>query len=317
MTYYSKYFTGYHMYYPRSLDSISILHSEYTFSTHWGAFWLGTTSGAHTCHIKRQITFASYRVPIYTPGWRAAMWIECLAEGQKCRALKGIEPATLWSRVKGSIQYTTAPPSKSLQLVTSPTPRHSPLMSHHDESQSTHHTLDPYTSHMISGIYWNLVFFAYLTMPGLVMWPPTWWLHLITWLLCIYLYSPHIWWCVVWSCDHPPDDYISSPDYFAFTCTHHIFDDAWSGHVITHLMTTSHHLITPHLLVLTTYLMMPALPGSCLSSSSTMFLLRLKWNWPWNWAMPPWHTQRFTNSFRSLPETNEMDFRNWKRRKEI
>ena len=25
----------------------------------------------------------SYRVPIYTPGWRAAMWIKCLAEGQK------------------------------------------------------------------------------------------------------------------------------------------------------------------------------------------------------------------------------------------
>ena len=25
----------------------------------------------------------SYRVPIYTPGWRAAIWIKCLAEGQK------------------------------------------------------------------------------------------------------------------------------------------------------------------------------------------------------------------------------------------
>ena len=32
------------------------------------------------------ITFASYRVPIYTPGWRAAMQIKCLAEGHKCRA---------------------------------------------------------------------------------------------------------------------------------------------------------------------------------------------------------------------------------------
>ena len=49
-------------------------------------------------------------VPIYTPGWRAAMWIKCLAEGQKCQALTGIEPATLWSRVKGSLQYNTAPP---------------------------------------------------------------------------------------------------------------------------------------------------------------------------------------------------------------
>ena len=31
----------------------------------------------------------------HTPGWRAAMWIKCLAEGQKCQALTGIEPATL------------------------------------------------------------------------------------------------------------------------------------------------------------------------------------------------------------------------------
>ena len=26
------------------------------------------------------ISFTSYRVPSYTPGWRAAMWIKCLAE---------------------------------------------------------------------------------------------------------------------------------------------------------------------------------------------------------------------------------------------
>ena len=31
----------------------------------------------------------------YTPGWRAAMWIKCLAEGQKCQALTGIEPGNL------------------------------------------------------------------------------------------------------------------------------------------------------------------------------------------------------------------------------
>ena len=66
-------------------------------------------TGAHNAN-STTITFASYRVPIYTPGWRAAMWIKCLAEGQKCRALTGIEPGTLWFRVKGSIQYTTAPP---------------------------------------------------------------------------------------------------------------------------------------------------------------------------------------------------------------
>ena len=37
----------------------------------------------------QQITFASYRVPIYTPGWRAAMWIKCLAEGQKVPGIDG------------------------------------------------------------------------------------------------------------------------------------------------------------------------------------------------------------------------------------
>ena len=38
------------------------------------------------------ISFESYWVPIYTPGLRAAMWINCLAVGQKCRAIAGIEP---------------------------------------------------------------------------------------------------------------------------------------------------------------------------------------------------------------------------------
>ena len=64
----------------------------------------------HSGKYIHNISFTSYRVPIYTPGSRAAMWIKCLAEGQKCQALTGIEPATLWSRVKGSLQYTTAPP---------------------------------------------------------------------------------------------------------------------------------------------------------------------------------------------------------------
>ena len=35
-------------------------------------------------------------VPIYTPGWRAAMWIKCLAVGQKVPGIMtGIEPVTL------------------------------------------------------------------------------------------------------------------------------------------------------------------------------------------------------------------------------
>ena len=43
----------------------------------------------------QNISFTSYQVPIYTPGWRVAMWMKCLAKRQKCQALMGIEPATL------------------------------------------------------------------------------------------------------------------------------------------------------------------------------------------------------------------------------
>ena len=64
----------------------------------------------HTCHIKWQITFASYRVPIYTPGWRAAMWIKCLAEGQSFRHWRGMEPATFDPESRVHSIYTTAPP---------------------------------------------------------------------------------------------------------------------------------------------------------------------------------------------------------------
>ena len=57
------------------------------------------------------IPFASYRVPIYTPGSRAAnaMWIKCLAEGQKYQATVGIELRALSVRVQRSHHYTTTP----------------------------------------------------------------------------------------------------------------------------------------------------------------------------------------------------------------
>ena len=45
-------------------------------------------TGAHNAN-STTITFASYRVPIYTPGWRAAMWIKGLAEGQKVPGIDG------------------------------------------------------------------------------------------------------------------------------------------------------------------------------------------------------------------------------------
>ena len=44
------------------------------------------------------------------------MWINCLAEGQKCLALLGFEPATIRLRVTGAIQYTTAPPLLQITL---------------------------------------------------------------------------------------------------------------------------------------------------------------------------------------------------------
>ena len=78
--------------------------------THKGAFLAELPIVELQANHIHNISFTSYRVSIYTPGWRAAMWIKCLTEGQMCQALTGIEPATLWSRVKGSLQYTTAPP---------------------------------------------------------------------------------------------------------------------------------------------------------------------------------------------------------------
>ena len=80
-----------------------------TSSTPWGACWPGAIFRHSQCQINQQISFASYRVPIYTPGSRAAMWIKCLAEGQNCRVVTGIEPGTRWSRVQRTIHYTTAP----------------------------------------------------------------------------------------------------------------------------------------------------------------------------------------------------------------
>ena len=53
-----------------------------TISTPWGAYKPAAMNQAHKLRSFTK-AFASYRVPIYTPGWRAAMWIKCLAEGQK------------------------------------------------------------------------------------------------------------------------------------------------------------------------------------------------------------------------------------------
>ena len=48
--------------------------------------------------------------PIYTPGSRAAMWINCLAKGQKWRGDGEIRTRALSVRVEWILQYTTTPP---------------------------------------------------------------------------------------------------------------------------------------------------------------------------------------------------------------
>ena len=78
--------------------------------THKGAFLAELPIVELQANHIHSISFTSYRVPIYTPWWRAAMWIKWVTEGQMYQALTWIEPATLWSRVKGSLQYTMAPP---------------------------------------------------------------------------------------------------------------------------------------------------------------------------------------------------------------
>ena len=78
---------------PWSLDTISRPYLQCTISTPQGAFLakLPINHGVTGKYILN-ISFASYWVRIYAPGSRVAMWINCLAEGQKCRAIAGIEP---------------------------------------------------------------------------------------------------------------------------------------------------------------------------------------------------------------------------------
>ena len=101
-------------YYHWSLDTISRLHLQCTISTPKGA----TPCRAAYRGLLQANTYTTYPGCSHPTGYPFIdTWVEssnvdkqCLAEGQKCQALTGIEPATLRSRVKGSIQYTTAPP---------------------------------------------------------------------------------------------------------------------------------------------------------------------------------------------------------------
>ena len=87
MRYYSKRLTVH--YYPGHwIQYQSCTHSAPSQlpGEHSGYVLLQGRTHATSCN---KITFASYRVPIYTPGWRAAMRIKCLAEGQKVPGIDG------------------------------------------------------------------------------------------------------------------------------------------------------------------------------------------------------------------------------------
>ena len=98
----SKCFTVYLL--PRSLDSASILHSQCTFSTPWGAFG-PSPFYRHAQTNSTTIPFASYRVPIYT--WVESSNVDKVsAVGQKYWVTVGIKPGlSAWE----SSGHTTIP----------------------------------------------------------------------------------------------------------------------------------------------------------------------------------------------------------------
>ena len=65
---------------PRSSDSGLPAHKVCTFSTPWGAFQPVAILQAPLAN-QTTLAFASYRVPILTPGWRVANVDQCLAKG--------------------------------------------------------------------------------------------------------------------------------------------------------------------------------------------------------------------------------------------
>ena len=64
----------------RSSDSGLPAHKVCTFSTPWGAFQPVAILQAPLAN-QTTLAFASYRVPILTPGWRVANVDQCLAKG--------------------------------------------------------------------------------------------------------------------------------------------------------------------------------------------------------------------------------------------
>ena len=89
---------------PQSLDKFQDHTYRGTISHSQGAFLTKLSIMAFQANTYSNISFA-YRVPIYTPGWRAAMWIKCLAEDNSARHrqesnLQSVDPE---SRVQSNI----------------------------------------------------------------------------------------------------------------------------------------------------------------------------------------------------------------------
>ena len=78
---------------PLSFDRISRLHLQCTITTPEGAFLADLPIRVLQANICTHHVFRIlYRVPIYTLASRAAMRINCLAEGPKCQEIVGIKP---------------------------------------------------------------------------------------------------------------------------------------------------------------------------------------------------------------------------------
>ena len=80
---------------PPSLDSVSILHSQCTFSTPWGVFWPVTILQECTCQLTHNnVCILPGPHLIYT--WVESSNVDTVStEGQKYQAMVGIEPVAL------------------------------------------------------------------------------------------------------------------------------------------------------------------------------------------------------------------------------
>ena len=87
-----------------TLFIVQLYHSVHILTGHWQFQFRTNINTVHNFHCLRSIPASRHvtgammpihttnnptGVPIYTPGWRAAMWIKCIAEGQKVPGIDG------------------------------------------------------------------------------------------------------------------------------------------------------------------------------------------------------------------------------------